>query len=371
MQILTDKEAMAWAILEAKKGRGWVAPNPVVGCCILDSSNRFLSVGAHLKFGEQHAETNALSKIHDKRLLKGAKVFVTLEPCAHVGNQPSCAHTLSQYDLGKVVYLVKDPNPKAQGGAEVLKQAGIVVEHMRELEDEGRVLAEVFLCNQIESRCLFHLKVASSLDGLVANASGESQWITNEESRAHVQVMRGEHDAVLVGRATFEQDSPRLNSRDVRFSGRSNWAIVLDPKAKLRDQLVDSSLTSVRPESKVVWVTSSSCQAKAPGSINHVQVPEMPGGELSLLELGKKLFQLGICSVMVEGGAKTFAAFFSQSMCDRLSVFQSASLIGSKNSPSWSSAFETRDLKARPTLRHLETTMFRDDIFVSGIIRNF
>lgn len=366
MQVLTDREAMLWALQEAKKGRGWVSPNPVVGCCMLDANNRLLSVGAHLKFGEKHAEANALDKIVDKTLLSGAKVFVTLEPCAHVGSQPSCAHTLANYSLGKVVYLVEDPNPLAEGGASVLRQAGIRVEKMTELEDQGRVLAEVFLMNQKLKRTHFHLKVASSLDGQIANASGASQWITGEEAREKVQVMRGQCDGVLIGRSTFEQDAPRLNSRGSAYAGKSNWAVVLDPSGQLRGRLANSSLASVREVEKIIWVTQSGIEALEVEPVTHLAIDLNEAGSLDLKELGAKLLDLGVCSVLVEGGARTFSSFFRQGVCDRLSLFQSPSLIGAMNSPSWSSHFETHDLSTRPFLHQVETAKVGEDLFVSG-----
>lgn len=367
-QILSDQEAMLWAIREAQLGRGWVSPNPVVGCCIVDSSSRLLSVGAHLKFGDKHAEANALDKIQDKSQLKGASVFVTLEPCSHVGNQPSCAHTLAKFPIKRVVYLVADPNPVAEGGAGVLADAEIQVERMPALMGQGEKLAEVFLTNQRRNRAFYHLKVAASLDGQIANASGESQWITGEESRYRVQQMRGEHDAVLVGRGTFEADAPRLNSRHEQYSHKENWAIVLDPDGKLAGQLESSSLAKVRPSNKIVWVTDLSIHSPSELKVEHLKVSREASAGLDMNELGEKLLQRGICSVLVEGGAGTFASFFNQSMCDRLSVFQSMSLIGSKSSLSWSSAFETHDLPNRPFLHQLEMETLGGDILLSGII---
>jgi diaminohydroxyphosphoribosylaminopyrimidine deaminase/5-amino-6-(5-phosphoribosylamino)uracil reductase len=369
-QVLSDKEAMLLAIEEAKKGLGWVAPNPVVGCCVVDSDNRFLASGAHLKYGEKHAEANALGKIKDQSKLSGAKVFVTLEPCAHVGNQPSCAHTLARLPIEKVVYLIADPNPLAEGGEEVLKKAGVNTERMPELELMGEGLAEVFLTNQRLGRSHFHLKVGSSLDGLIANAAGQSQWITGEESRHRVQKMRGQCDAVLVGRRTFEVDSPRLNSRDECFKDKVNWAIVLDPEGKLIGQLETSPLSEVRPLNKIVWVTGPDVAARAT-SVRQLKVKKIKGESLDLKQLGEELLKIGVCSVLIEGGAQTIGAFLNQGVLDRVSVFQSLSLIGAKSSLAWSSAFETIDLAKRPTLHQPETTMCGDDLFITGIVRKF
>lgn len=367
-QILSDQEAMSWALEVAKQGEGFVAPNPVVGCSILDSQNRLIAVGAHLKFGDKHAEANALDAVKDKGQLEGAKVFVTLEPCSHEGKQPSCAHTLAKYSLASVTFAVPDPNPQASGGAEVLKKAGIKVALMSSMRESAESLAEVFLTNQTKNRCLFHGKVGTSLDGVVALGTGESQWITSEESRSDVQRLRGALDAVLIGRKTFEQDSPSLNSRHEDFIDKTNFAIVLDPSGKTLGQLEHSNIASVRPLEKVVLLTDEFVPASEM-PIQHLRLPTH-NGEFNLQQVGAELLGIGVCSVLIEGGAGTLGAFFRQKLLDRLTIYQSPSLLGSKTGVTWSSSFDTKSLNERIWLTRPETQVLGTDIKFSGKLKN-
>ncbi len=140
---LTAKQAMSLAITEAYRGTGFVSPNPLVGCVILDAENRFLVSGYHAQVGQAHAEAQALQKVTREKL-QGATVYVTLEPCAHQGRTPSCAKTLVQYPIAQVVYGLRDPNPLVAGqGAEILKQAGIRVSLYSELYDDPKMIAEL------------------------------------------------------------------------------------------------------------------------------------------------------------------------------------------------------------------------------------
>ena len=145
-QNITDEQAMQLAIEVARQGEGYVSPNPLVGCVVLDQNNKLVSMGAHLKLGEAHAEVHALSQIQDKSQLKGAKLFVTLEPCSHYGKTPPCVDLILQYPIAKVVYGIKDPNPLVAGrGIQKLKDHGVEVEQAEGFEASCRELCEQFL----------------------------------------------------------------------------------------------------------------------------------------------------------------------------------------------------------------------------------
>ena len=208
-QSLTDDQAFRWALAEGFRGYGLTSPNPPVGCTILDSQGRFLSSGYHHRAGEPHAEIEALSQLLPEtrdaeyrqildrtqvgwdlsdlpqEKLQGARVFVTLEPCAHEGRTPSCAKTLAKLPIGEVVVLLRDPHKNVSGqGFEILKKAGkkvrcLEIESAQDpLVDVARALCETFLINQEMDRPFVSLKVASSLDGIMALKNGESQWLT-------------------------------------------------------------------------------------------------------------------------------------------------------------------------------------------------
>ena len=238
-KIWTLREAMLLAIAEGSKGAGWVSPNPQVGCVILSSSGRLLSTGFHRKYGGPHAEVWALKALEKASDLEGAIVVVTLEPCAHEGKTPSCAKALAKLPISKVVYGLVDPNPLVAGqGLDIIRNAGIKVECITEFFPELTApleqLCEHFLMNQNQKRPFVSLKVATSLDGIMAMKGGESQWISGPESRARVQFLRATHDAVLVGSGTILVDNPRLNSRDSNYEGKDpNKVIILDRRGRL------------------------------------------------------------------------------------------------------------------------------------------
>jgi diaminohydroxyphosphoribosylaminopyrimidine deaminase/5-amino-6-(5-phosphoribosylamino)uracil reductase len=189
---LTPNEAMKLAIEEAARGAGFVAPNPLVGCVILSRDGALIGRGHHERIGEGHAEVRALESVADVSQLNAAQVFVTLEPCAHQGRTPSCAEALAKLPIASVTYGLEDPNPLVAGkGAEILRAAGKTVQIFGGLKTELEEACEIFLMNMREKRAFVALKAAASLDGKIALPDGSSQWITGEESRAHVQSLRG------------------------------------------------------------------------------------------------------------------------------------------------------------------------------------
>ena len=173
-QVLTEDQAMALAIQEAKKGAGFVSPNPLVGCVILDRDGKFLSKGYHQVFGGAHAEVNAVQGLTDEQL-RGAKLFVTLEPCAHEGKTPSCAKMLAKKPIAQVIYGLVDPNPLVSGqGAAILKQAGIAAEVFPHFQDELEEVCEVFLWNFRKQKVFISLKIDKTLS--------ENNIITEDET---------------------------------------------------------------------------------------------------------------------------------------------------------------------------------------------
>ncbi|MES2857221.1 MAG: bifunctional diaminohydroxyphosphoribosylaminopyrimidine deaminase/5-amino-6-(5-phosphoribosylamino)uracil reductase RibD, partial [Bdellovibrionota bacterium] len=192
-QVVTPSRAMRLALEEARLGWGFVSPNPLVGCAIVDKDHRLLGVGFHERVGADHAEISALKAVGDNSKINGAHIYVTLEPCAHQGRTGSCAQALAPLKPASVTYAVEDPNPLVAGkGAAVLLEAGVRCEHIsqradipdrRELELLAEKLAEVFLHNHRTKEPFIGLKVATSTDGMMASSSGEPRWLTGAESR--------------------------------------------------------------------------------------------------------------------------------------------------------------------------------------------
>jgi diaminohydroxyphosphoribosylaminopyrimidine deaminase/5-amino-6-(5-phosphoribosylamino)uracil reductase len=232
----TPFQAMQLAIDEAAKGLPFVSPNPAVGCVVLDADGGFLSSGYHQKYGEAHAEVNAVKGLSETDLQQ-AQVYVTLEPCAHQGKTPSCARMLAKHPLQRVVYGLRDPNPLVSGkGAQILREAGIDCMLFHEcagpgLEAELEEVCEAFLWNQRHNRLFVSLKVAASLDGKIALASGESKWITGAASREFAHWLRASHDATLIGVGTLLRDDPALDIRHPEIQ-KTNQVVVLDSQAQ-------------------------------------------------------------------------------------------------------------------------------------------
>lgn len=326
MDAFSPIQAMAMAIEEGRKGIGFVSPNPLVGCVIVDRDHRLLACGHHAQVGFDHAEVDALKKVADPTQLDGATVYVTLEPCAHEGRTPSCAKALAKLPIRKVVYGLMDPNPKVAGqGAEILRAAGKDVELFSELHSELEELAEIFLVNIREMRPFVALKVASSLDGRIALMNGDSKWITNESSRVQVHEWRGGYDAVLTGAGTIRWDNPLLNSRDARFKDKAPKLIVLDPDGWVASHWSELQVSSVRrPEDAIAIVKK--------GLGRDAKIPtlelELNESGFPLDELMAQLFQRGIMSLFVEAGGITTSAFLREKAFDRLYLFLAPKILG-------------------------------------------
>lgn len=360
---LTPKEAMLLAIEEGKKGAGFVSPNPLVGCVILDREHRLLAKGYHARLGDLHAETHALKQVDDPSRLEGAHVFVTLEPCAHEGRQPSCAKHLSKLPLASVTYGLRDPNPLVMGkGADILRTAGLAVHEFGELKPELEELAEIFLLNQRRKRPFVAMKVATSLDGKTALPDGQSQWITGPTARSRVQFLRGSHDAVLTGAGTVLRDRPRLNSRDPRFTQKRQRLVILDAEGQLGHQLAGLPLMEVRRAEDVLLLTGRRIVTGLP--IEQVELA-LKEGEFDFQQVMVELRQRDIHSVFLEAGERTLSAFLKARLADRLYVFLAPKLLG--QGLGWTSGLRLAGLDQAVELTHSRMESIGSDWLFSGV----
>ena len=373
---LSPEEAMRLAVLEARRGFGRVSPNPPVGCVILDKNQRFLAAGFHRAFGQNHAEADALQKIKDKGLLKGASLYVTLEPCARQGKTPSCANLLIQYPLKTVFYGQKDPHPETDGkGLKKLQANGVPTRAFSSCQKDIQRLYEPFAFHLKNQRAFVSLKIACSLDGMAAFQNGESQWITGPEARKQVAVLRAFHDAVLVGKGAFLQDNPRLNARLPLFRSVTNKAIVLDPSGESAARIPGSRLASVRKMQDIILIVRKSqrtCgrrtfargRGKAPFHI--MEIPFLKGGKsFDLSKLTERLYrEFNICSLLVEGGPGVFSAFAEQKRFQRLYQFTGPLIMGGKRGRSWAEALLVRKIK--PSLCDMECRMTGESVLITA-----
>jgi diaminohydroxyphosphoribosylaminopyrimidine deaminase/5-amino-6-(5-phosphoribosylamino)uracil reductase len=331
----TENEWMEKALHLAELGRGYVSPNPLVGCVIIDKKGKEIGSGYHKKFGGPHAEVNAIKKVENKSDLRDATVFVTLEPCSHTGKTPPCADMLAKLPLKKVVIAMKDPNPKVNGsGIRILKNAGIEVK-VGVLEKEAEQLNEFFIHHQNFGRPFVTLKIAQTADGFLAASDGDSKWISGKQSRKKVHEWRREYDAVMVGRTTAIADNPSLTVRHV--TGRQPQRIVIDGPFELPR---DINLFSDKYEEKTIiltWNKEASKDAADPmlkvlsqnyfrGEIIQTSKKD---GHVDLKEAFKLLGKKGITSILVEGGQQLSSALIKQGLVDKLCLFIAPKLLGS------------------------------------------
>ena len=315
----------ALALARRSLGRTW--PNPAVGCVIV-RDGRVVGRGRTQDGGRPHAEVDALRQAGD--LAKGATVYVTLEPCSHHGRSPPCADALIAAGVSCVVSALEDPNPLVNGqGHARLRGAGVAVE-VGEGAAEAAEINAGFLLRVREGRPLIHLKLATSLDGRVATASGESQWITGPQARAWGHRMRATHDAILVGANTVAQDDPELTCRLPGLARYSPIRIVLDSRARLAPTSKLASTARAHP----VWLM---CTPAAPAArrealqalgVELIEVASDPAGRVDVTGAARALGARGIMRIIVAGVGEVLAAFLRAGEVDRLSIFRGGLVLG-------------------------------------------
>lgn len=316
---------MRLAIALGARGLGQVRPNPAVGCVIV-RDGRVLARGWTQPGGRPHAEAIALAQCD----ARGATAYVSLEPCAHHGKTPPCADALIKAGVVRVVTALTDPDPRVAGrGHDMLRAAGIEVAEGVEAEAAARVQAG-FLKRVREGRPMVTLKLALTLDGRIATATGESRWITGPEARRAVHAMRASHDAVLVGAGTARADDPDLR---VRGLGVAHQPVRVVASARL--DLPLAGRLGASAHAAPVWLLHSSAapveaqSAWAATGAELIACPET-GGRLEAAAMLQALGARGLTRVFCEGGGALAAALLRADLVDELIVFAAGKLIGAE-----------------------------------------
>lgn len=330
---------MARAIKLAEKGKYTTHPNPRVGC-VLVKSGEVIAEGYHQKAGEPHAEINALSQLHaeqgsQQKLAQGSTAYVTLEPCSHTGKTPPCSNALIEAGVSRVVIAMQDPNPQVAGqGIQRLLDAGVDVE-TGILEAQSRALNPGFIKRMEQGLPWVRVKLAMSLDGRTAMASGESQWITGADARNDVQYLRASSDAILTGIGTVLADDPSMNVRlsvsDLGLSGE-----VRQPKCVILDSYLQTPLDAkiLKTASDTIICMSNDPDEKISRAFNAlgVQLFEFESDEndhLPLTQILKQLARQEINEVHVEAGATLCGSLIKEKLVDELVIYMAPSLMGS------------------------------------------
>jgi diaminohydroxyphosphoribosylaminopyrimidine deaminase/5-amino-6-(5-phosphoribosylamino)uracil reductase len=359
-----DNRFMQMALAQASRGLGRVNPNPLVGAVIVRGNN-IIGSGYHELFGGPHAEINAIRNANSS--IEGATMYVTLEPCSHYGKTPPCADALIEAKIARVVIAMKDPNPWVSGkGIERLKDNGVEVV-VGVLEKEAQELNRIFI-RYIQTKLPYVvMKSAMSLDGKIATATGHSQWISCTESRQYVHALRNELMGIMVGVNTVIADDPELTTRMDGVKGRSPIRIVVDSKGRIplsAKMLIDGSLnpviiatTSGFPEEKRLSLEQSGHKVLA--------MPERYG-HVDLQKLMHELGELGIDSILLEGGGTLNESALKNGIVDEIQFIIAPLLLGGRDaiSPVEGAGFNTVDEGIR--LDQLTTRRMGKDILVTA-----
>ncbi|MFK7904892.1 MAG: bifunctional diaminohydroxyphosphoribosylaminopyrimidine deaminase/5-amino-6-(5-phosphoribosylamino)uracil reductase RibD [Chitinophagales bacterium] len=307
---LSHQKFMRRAIQLAQKGLGSVAPNPMVGAVIVHQ-NRIIGEGWHQRFGEGHAEVNAIASVNatDKHLLSSSTIYVTLEPCAHYGKTPPCAKLIVKNQISKVVIGCLDPNPKVAGrGVQILKDAGVEVVVGIEVQ-ECQHLTRRFLTFHQQHRPYIILKWAETADGFFASEKPEQKWISNRIAKRLSHRWRTEETAILVGRQTAAIDNPKLNAR--LWKGKNPTRLVIDRQNILKKDLhlFDQSIPTV------VFT------AKKANSLQNLHYQTLDFSQNIVPQILQYLYEQQINSLIIEGGKQVLQSFIDFGLWDEARVF--------------------------------------------------
>jgi diaminohydroxyphosphoribosylaminopyrimidine deaminase / 5-amino-6-(5-phosphoribosylamino)uracil reductase len=341
---------MAIALEAARRGWGQTAPNPMVGAVIV-REGRAVGVGWHALYGEAHAEVMALDVAGESA--RGATMYVTLEPCAHVGKTPPCTDALIRAGVARVVVAARDPNPKARGGIEKLRAAGVEVT-TGVLAEEARELNAPFFFSFASPRPWVTLKLALSLDAAMADAKLRSKWITGPAARAEAHRLRAGSDAVAVGIGTVLADDPLLDVRDAPPPRCPPARVVFDRQARL--PLSSSLVRSVRAAPVIIVAEAPERTRIAALGRLGVEVLLAPSLEAGLAVLKER----GVRALLVEGGARLAGALLERALVDRLVIFQAPIVLGAGALRPFEHAPAT-DISAASRLRVVERRTLVDD----------
>ena len=328
----TDQRHMAAALTLGARGLGRVWPNPAVGCIIVDAQGRVVGRGWTAPGGRPHAEPQALAQAGTAA--RGGTAYVTLEPCAHTGQTPPCARTLIEAGIARVVTALEDPDPRVAGeGHAMLRAAGVdVVTGV--LEDRARAMQLGFLSRITRGRPMLTLKLATSLDGRIATASGESQWITGPEARRRVHAMRASHDAVMVGAGTARADDPGLTVRGLGIG----WQPVRVVVSRRLDLPLEGQLARTARDVPV-WLchgpdADRDLIAAWQGlGARLLACPVGPDRQIDPAGLLETLGAAGLTRVFCEGGGALAASLLLADVVDRLAMFGAGVALGAEGWP--------------------------------------
>ena len=326
MTMNDDEKYMRQALELAGKGAGWTTPNPMVGAVVV-KDGRVIGRGYHQRAGGPHAEVNAIDDAGDRA--RGATLYVTLEPCNHVGRTPPCTRKIIEAGIRRVVVAMADPNPGVTGGGNAALQDHGIAVTTGICETEARVLNETFSTWVTTGRPFVIAKCAATLDGRMATRTGDSRWVTGPASRQFVHRIRHAVDGIMVGVETVKKDDPGLTTRLTARTGSDPTRIILDthlstpPTAKMLHQASDA------PTWLVCGPDSPADRRKALENTGaRVVDAALKDGRIDLSSLMEKLGAMDITSLLIEGGGTVLGAAFAAGIVDKVCFFFAPKILG-------------------------------------------
>lgn len=358
---MTDEEYMNHAIALAKKGIGYVNPNPLVGAVIVKDGN-IIGEGWHEKYGGWHAERNALNSCNES--LGGSTMYVTLEPCCHYGKTPPCTEAILQHGIKKVVIGCLDPNSLVSGkGAAILQEAGIQVV-IGILQDKCIELNKVFF-HYIKTKTPYVvMKYAMTMDGKIATASGESKWITGEKARENVHKSRNQYSSIMVGVGTVIADNPSLTCRIT--GGRNPIRIICDTHLNTPS---DSTLVTTAKAVRTIIATTSANQEKYKPYLSkgcEILTIRLTENHIDLNQLMQELGEIGIDSILLEGGSTLNFSALQSRIINKVQVYIAPKLFGGYQSKSPVGGMGIQEISNCIYLKNQTVTWFDEDILMEG-----
>ncbi|MFL0247191.1 bifunctional diaminohydroxyphosphoribosylaminopyrimidine deaminase/5-amino-6-(5-phosphoribosylamino)uracil reductase RibD [Candidatus Clostridium stratigraminis] len=362
-----DIKYMKRALELAEKGIGYTNPNPLVGAVIV-KDGQIIGEGYHALYGSSHAEVNAFKNA--KYDVKGATLYVTLEPCSHYGNTPPCANTIVEKGIKKVIIGLKDPNPLVAGkGIKILKENGIdVVTGV--LEEEGRKLNEIFL-KYITTKLPFCImKAAMTLDGKIAAYTGDSKWVTGESSRRYVHKLRHRAAGIMVGIGTVLADDPMLNTRLEDEEGSDPIRIIVDTYARIP---LEAKVLNLNSKAKtIIAVTEKADKEK-------LEAIKEKGAETIITPIKKNRVDLGylmkvlgerkIDSILLEGGSNLNYTALEEGIVDKVNIFIAPKILGGEGAKTPVGGEGIALMKDAIELKDIDIHQFGKDIMIEGYVK--
>ena len=334
-----DTECMALALKLSKLGQAGVGANPMVGC-VISRDDKIIAKDYHHQYGQEHAEINALNQIGHKA--ENCKLYVTLEPCSHHGKTPPCINAIIKAGIKKVYVATLDPNPLVSGrGVKLMKENGIDVE-IGLLENNAIEVNRGFFKRMKTGLPFITSKIAMSLDGRVAMRSGESKWITSEASRADVQILRSQNQAILTGSGTILNDNPMLTVRNKKLQSKP-LRVIIDSS----NSITDKSLNIFSSDSETLILNPTNSKI-------------LQNGKIDLKSALIKLGEMGINNVLLESGSGLNAAMMESSLIDEFIIYTAPVILGSDAQAMMELPF--KKMSEKISLNILELTQVANDL---------